>query len=143
MQQPSESQEQIAVVSRCKLEGIFIFSIPNGANLSGSKQRFAEIAKLKAEGLTPGVPDIFVPELFLFIEMKRRDRGTLSQKQKDIHKILRGFGYEVEVCHGAEAAWHEIERRYKAWKQQNCNLLQIVYTSLKKLRQSLISTKNK
>ena len=104
-QQPTEHAEQVAFVARCRRENIFVFSIPNGVNLSDSKQRFAEIEKLKAEGLCVGAPDLFIPQYKLFIEMKRRDGGVVSESQKKVHKILRGLDYKVEVCAGGLNAW--------------------------------------
>ena len=111
--QPSEHAEQVAFVQRCKREGIFVFAIPNGVNLSASKKRFAEIEKLKAEGLVPGMCDLFIPEYKLFIEMKRRDGGVVSESQKKVHKILRGLDYKVEVCRGGLEAWQVVEKERK------------------------------
>lgn len=107
---PTEHAEQVAFVARCRRENIFVFSIPNGVNLSDSKQRFAEIEKLKAEGLVKGIPDLFIPQYKLFIEMKRRDGGVVSESQKKVHKTLRGLGYKVEVCYGGLNAWQAVER---------------------------------
>lgn len=108
--QPSEHAEQVAFVARCRREGIFVFSIPNGVNLSDSKLRFAEIEKLKAEGLVKGIPDLFIPQYKLFIEMKRRDGGVVSESQKKVHKILRELDYKVEVTSGAREAWQVVEK---------------------------------
>ena len=107
---PTEHAEQVAFVARCRRENIFVFSIPNGVNLSDSKQRFAEIEKLKAEGLVKGIPDLFIPQYKLFIEMKRRDGGVVSESQKKVHKILRGLDYKVEVCNGAKQAYDVLNR---------------------------------
>ena len=107
---PSEHAEQVAFVARCRRENIFVFSITNGVNLSDSKQRFAEIEKLKAEGLVKGIPDLFIPQYKLFIEMKRRDGGVVSESQKKVHKILRGLDYKVEVCNGAKQAYDVLIR---------------------------------
>ena len=107
---PTEHAEQVAFVQRCRRENIFVFSIPNGVNISDSKKRFAEIEKLKAEGLVKGIPDLFIPQYKLFIEMKRRDGGVVSESQKKVHKILRGLDYKVEVTNGAKIAWEIVER---------------------------------
>ena len=79
---PLESAEQVAFVQwfRMAYPGVLIFSIPNGAHLAGTiGQRAAQIARLKAEGMTPGVPDIEVPAWNLYVEMKRQRGGRLSQ----------------------------------------------------------------
>ena len=109
IQQPSEHAEQVAFVARCRRENIFVFSIPNGVNLSDSKQRFSQINKLKAEGMTSGIPDLFIPQYKLFIEMKRRDGGVVSESQKKVHCVLRQLDYKVEICAGAAAAWDVIK----------------------------------
>lgn len=85
-----------------------IFAIPNGG------QRNAAVAgKMKAEGVTAGVPDLFIPVASngfhgLWIEMKRSDigkngklinKGTLSDVQKDMMTFLVGQGYAVFVAY--------------------------------------------
>jgi hypothetical protein len=85
-----------------------IFAIPNGGArhvLTGKK--------LKDEGVKPGVPDIFFawPRLGyhgMFIEMKRKKGGRLSESQKFIIDALRSAGYFVVVCKGCEEAQKEI-----------------------------------
>ena len=117
---PTEHAEQVAFVARCRRENIFVFSIPNGVLIEEDEDdkkfskkpkydKYAQINKLKAEGLTSGIPDLFIPQYKLFIEMKRRDGGVVSESQKKVHKILRGLDYKVEVCAGAAAAWDVIK----------------------------------
>lgn len=62
-------------------------------------------AKLKGQGLRPGIPDIDVPIkrgefCGLRIELKRVRGGSVSKDQKRYHGLLRGQGYRVEVCRG-------------------------------------------
>ena len=83
---------------------VFIHSIPNGGRRSG-----AEGAWLKAEGMRPGVPDLFVPEWKLYIEMKKAG-GTVSPAQKAVHKILVRAGYIVVVCYGCDDALEQCRR---------------------------------
>ena len=71
--------------------------------------------KLKAEGVRSGVPDLFLayPTPFahgLFIEMKKRKGGRVSDSQKPFISELNEQGYKAVVCHGAEAAINEIKR---------------------------------
>jgi hypothetical protein len=77
-------------------------------------------AMSKAEGVKPGVPDIFLPvpariSIYnayyhgLYIELKRLKSsrgaaGTTSQVQDEWRDYLTQAGYAVEVCHGWEAA---------------------------------------
>ena len=75
-----------------------LFAIPNGG-----RRDYVAAAKLKAEGVVPGVPDLFfaVPRggwHGLWIEMKNGMAGELSQAQKEMHERLRAQGYRVEVC---------------------------------------------
>ena len=98
---PSEAQEQAAFVQymRLKHPDILIFAIPNG----GSRNK-AEASRMKAGGVVAGIPDLFVPEYKLFIEMKRRKGGSVSQRQKWIMFELRRVGYRCEVCKGSDEA---------------------------------------
>ena len=120
-QQPTEHAEQVAFVARCRRENIFVFSIPNGVLIEDDEDdkkfakkpkydKYAQINKLKAEGMTAGIPDLFIPQYKLFIEMKRRDGGVVSESQKKVHKILRDLGYKVEVTYGAQCAWQAVEK---------------------------------
>ncbi len=75
-----------------------IFAIPNGGKRSASQG-----ARLKAEGVSAGVPDLFIPEWHTFIEMKRLD-GSPAPPQLDWLAYLKTCGYEVFVCRGCEEA---------------------------------------
>jgi hypothetical protein len=89
---------------------LLVFSIPNGAHLSGTPaQRAAQMARLKAEGLRPGVPDLFVPKWRLFIEMKRARGGRLSAEQRQIHADLIADGYTVIIAKGFDDAVAQIK----------------------------------
>jgi hypothetical protein len=107
---PTEDAEQIAVMEWAELQsGKFpqlklLFHIPNG----GSRHP-AEAKKLKAMGVKPGVPDLFLPVpgrkcYGLFIEMKRVKGGTLSENQKEWISALNLQVYIAVVCHGADEA---------------------------------------
>jgi hypothetical protein len=56
------------------------------------------------------VPDLFVPEWALWIEMKRRKGGRLSEEQTDWIAYLQCHGYNCIVAHGAEDAIEQLER---------------------------------
>lgn len=71
-------------------------------------------ARLKAEGVVAGVPDVFLASPRqgfhgLYIEMKRQKGGRLESSQKDIIARLRQAGYRVEVCKGWWEAREAIE----------------------------------
>jgi hypothetical protein len=82
-----------------------VFAIPNG----GYRHK-AVAARMKAEGVEPGIPDIFisVPKNGLsgvYIEMKSKDpKAKLSDAQKAKTMLLRQYGYQVYVCKGADHA---------------------------------------
>ena len=113
----SESTEQIAVVEWFRLQHpkYRLISIPNG-QMIGGRNKFALIKKYKAEGMTPGVSDLFlcVPKNGyggLWIEMKARGKtaSSLSLEQRiwlaDVEKI----GYRAVWAAGFEQAKEIIE----------------------------------
>ena len=84
--------------------GVRIFAIPNGSQRSRTTG-----ARLKAEGVSAGVPDLFVPAWCLWVEMKRAEGGSVSAEQRDWHAYLRSVGHTVLVCRGFSHAREEIE----------------------------------
>lgn len=98
----------------------WIFAIPNG----GSRDKITA-GKLKAEGVTKGVFDLFVPYpkgLYhgLWIEMKKRTGGVVSPDQKKFGKEMCARGYHAVVCYSWEeavdviSAYFEITPEYPA-----------------------------
>jgi len=106
MTTPSEHLEQVRLVSwfRRSYLGVRVFAIPNGGGRSASQG-----ASLKAEGVQAGVPDLFVPEWLLWVEMKREAGGVVSPVQKDWIAYLEGIGHRVIVGRGFEDAKRQIE----------------------------------
>jgi hypothetical protein len=102
---PTEHEEQREVVKwfRQTHRGVRIFAIPNGGQRS-----LATAARLKVEGVSSGVPDLFIPAWRLWVEMKRIKGGVLSAEQKDWIKYLEEVGYCAKVCKGAEDAKEQI-----------------------------------
>jgi hypothetical protein len=103
---PTEHEEQRELVRwfRQTFRDVRIFAIPNG----GSRGR-AQGGRLKAEGVSAGVPDLLVPAWALWIEMKRTQGGSVSPEQRDWHAYLRSIGHTVLVCRGFLQAKEEIE----------------------------------
>lgn len=106
----SEHLEQVEFVAwfRKTYPGVRIFAIPNGGARSG-----AQGMALKSEGVVKGVPDLFIPEWNLWIEMKRATGGVLSPEQKDWIAYLESIGHRCIVGRGFEDAklkldgiWH-------------------------------------
>lgn len=107
---PLEEVEQRNVVIYCTYAGIPVFAIPNG----GSRDR-REAARLTAQGVKPGVPDLFIPRAAgrfhgLFIEMKREKGGKISQHQAEWIALLRREGYAAYACPGFDNARMVIEK---------------------------------
>lgn len=98
---PSEHQEQVGLINwfRVKFNGVLIFAIPNG-----EKRAISVAKRLKAEGVVSGVPDLFIPEWNLWIEMKRVKGGRLLPEQKEIIGYLESIGQKVIVGKGAKHA---------------------------------------
>ena len=114
----SETMEQQGFIRwfRLKYPGVLIFAIPNGG------WRAVTTAKqLKAEGVVPGVPDLFIPSWRLWLEFKRRKGGVVSKDQERVFTHLRRVGYAVLVCRGAEDGSRQVlkfiaDGRDKNWK---------------------------
>jgi len=102
---PTELQEQIGFYewfSR-KFPNTLCFHIPNGGwrDINTAK-------KLKASGVVKGIPDLFIPSLKIFIEMKRVKGGVVSPEQKKIMAYLERVGYKVILARGAADASRQI-----------------------------------
>ena len=82
----------------------FMHAIPNGGYRSKKTA-----CMLKAEGVKSGVPDISLPYPCngyhgLYIELKRRKNGNVSDNQKMWIDYLKSQGYAACVCKGFEEA---------------------------------------
>lgn len=98
---PSEHYEQVRFVAKFRIAypGVRIFAIPNG----GHRGKLTAM-NLKHEGVSRGVPDLFIPEWKLWVEMKRVKGGVVSPDQKDWLQYLDGCGYTTMVCRGSDEA---------------------------------------
>ena len=83
-------------------------AIPNGG-----KRAISVAKKLKAEGVKRGVPDLFIPELKLWVEMKKVKGGSTSKEQKEWILYLNDCGYKAVVCKGFQAAKQYILDNYQ------------------------------
>ena len=94
---PSEHYEQALFVQwfRRTYTTTLIFSIPNGGHRS-----ITTAATLKVEGTVKGIPDLFIPEWRVWVEMKRSKGGVLSPDQKIIIEYLKSIDYQVIVSKG-------------------------------------------
>lgn len=107
----------------------YIFAVPNGADYGGKSQTGA---RMRAEGLKPGVPDMMwpwgperkfyvvankpvYPQKGLWVELKRpgahgKKNGDRGDKQVEWHLWLRSQGWHVVTAYGWKcAAWAFLE----------------------------------
>jgi hypothetical protein len=156
---PSEHSEQVSFVNNIKLfhKEIFMHAIENSlqfvipdwfplrikSHISSLCSKIAE--DRKSAGQVNGVPDLFIPELLLYIEMKRTIGGVVSERQKVIHNILRQKGYSVEVAYGAKMA-SEILLKYKNQPQSTLtdilSLVELQKEQIEQLKRELDQLKN-
>lgn len=111
-----EHAEQVALcrwwslyARRTGIAESLLFAIPNGG-----RRDAVTGARLKAEGVRAGVPDMFlaVPRKNapgLFLELKKRKGGRVSENQKNVHEALSEAGYPVRICRGWDEAKRAIE----------------------------------
>lgn len=107
---PTETQEQQALIqwwdAWCRSRGIdyrLLLAVPNGGF-----RHIATAARLMAEGVRPGVPDLLLAiargnHHGLWIEMKSLT-GRLSGPQIAVQDLLWAQGYRVATCAGADSA---------------------------------------
>lgn len=109
---PTEHEEQRELVRwfRQTFRGVRIFAIPNGG-----ARTLSVASRLKAEGVSSGVPDLCVPAWRLWIEMKRAKGGVVSPEQRDWIAYLEGVNYWCIVGKGAEDA----KTKILAFKEQH------------------------
>lgn len=110
----SESDHQKAFFCWCALnrsrfpELEFCFAIPNG----GKRDKLTA-ARLKAEGVRAGVPDICLPVPVgdfagMYIELKV-GKGTTSTEQNNWHMFLARHSYRVKLCYSWIEAAQAVE----------------------------------
>jgi len=102
---PSEHSEQVGFINwfRAKYPDVLIFAIPNG-----EKRAISVAKRLKAEGVVRGIPDLFIPQWTLWVEMKRVSGGRLSPEQKSMIIYLESVGQTVIIGKGATDASKKI-----------------------------------
>lgn len=92
-----------------------LFAIPNGG-----KRSWLTGARLKAEGVRRGVPDIMLAAAAmdyhgLFIELKT-EKGRLTDNQEAMLIRLDRAGYRAVCCRGYQAAVAELMNYVTAWE---------------------------
>lgn len=95
-------------IFEAKWPGVRILAIPNGG-----WRHPATAKRLRAEGVRPGVPDLFIPSWNVWVEIKRAKGGRVSQAQADWHEYLASIGHAVIVARGAIDGIKQVEEFYK------------------------------
>lgn len=117
---PDESHEQRSIIEwaarmECRWPELrLLHAIPNG----GARDAVTG-ARLKAEGVKKGVPDLCLPVPRggwhgMYIELKRVKGGRLSPEQRQWLRDLTELGYMAVCCTGATAAIGAIEGYLRA-----------------------------
>lgn len=113
-EQPSEHQIQCAVVNWWRLSHRLyglpeysLYAVPN----AGYRNAIAG-ARLKAEGMRRGIPDLFLAAprnklAGLFLELKRHG-NTTTPEQREVIAYLNREGYATAVCWSAAEAQDKI-----------------------------------
>lgn len=106
---PTETYEQIRLVTWLEKMGLKYYAVPNGGLRSMS-----EAIKFKRCGVKAGVPDVCVPFPSgpyhgLYIELKRMKGGSVSEVQKDWIRYLNSVGYHAVVAKGFDEAKNIVE----------------------------------
>lgn len=111
---PTEDQEQAALMAWAQMqtaarpELALLHHIPNGGARNARTG-----ARLKAQGVKKGVPDLCLPVPCggyhgLYIELKRVSGGHVSAEQAEMLNALAAYGYKARICRGAEEAINTI-----------------------------------
>lgn len=99
----SKEQQKLVLKLNWLYPDLIFFAIPNGGFRKKSEAR-----RLKLEGATPGVPDLFIAQSNknyngLFIEMKI-ETGKVSKAQQEMHVRLQKKGFKVVIAYSADEA---------------------------------------
>lgn len=109
---PSEEREQFVVVQWLEIKRLTFIHVPN----EGKRSRLAG-AKLKAQGLKTGFPDLLIFDIppkrpgyrGVAIEMKRIEGSKTPKEQQEWLAKLREHGWFAMVCKGADKAIKALE----------------------------------
>lgn len=102
-QVPFEDDEHIAFVQWIEYQHptIDVIHVANGELRDSNRQRAVmRGAKLKRMGVKKGVWDLFMPDVFLWVEMKRQKGGSLTPEQKEFRNSREKAGYVCLVANG-------------------------------------------
>ena len=106
----TEHIEQVKFVKwfRMQYPKVVVFAIPNG----GARHPIVA-KKMKAEGVLRGVPDLFIPQWKLWIEMKKDKTQKPTQAQLEMMDYLELHSYTTMVAFGCDDAISKIKRFFE------------------------------
>lgn len=111
---PTERQEQVRVAKLLDQLGLLWCHVPNEGHGRRGKEGAIRGARLRAEGLKSGVPDVLIFDknsrpgsVGLAIELKRQKGGRVSEDQKRWLEELEKRGWVCKVCKGFDEV-HQI-----------------------------------
>lgn len=117
---PTEYQEQVKLAEYLDMKGYVWCHVPNGGNRNAVTG-----AKLKRQGVKPGVPDVLIfdsPDINhrgIAIELKRKKGGRVRETQLEWLKDLSDRGWISKVTYGADEAIEFLEGleagKYDSW----------------------------
>ena len=89
-----EDSIQRMVVNYLRINGVFVFAVPNG----GTRRNAKEGHNLKLSGVTAGVSDLIIllPKRVVFVEMKTKE-GRQTESQKAFETKVKKLGFEYYV----------------------------------------------
>ena len=106
---PIEYDEQVKLAEYLDMKGYCWCHVPNGGN-----RNVVTGAKLKKQGVKPGVPDVLIFDSpGIAIELKRKKGGRLRKSQKEWLRKLAARNWITNVCHGADEAIDWLEELFK------------------------------
>ena len=113
---PSEHSEQVRLARYLDSLGVLWCAVPNSGHGAHGRQGAIRGARMRAEGLKAGVPDILVFDKppgegearptcsGVAIELKRVKGGRVSEEQRRWLKDLSARGWVTRVCNGFDEA---------------------------------------
>lgn len=98
---PLEHEEQKNFVKwfRMQYPKVRIFAVPNAAARDHNAASY-----MRAEGLSAGCPDLWIPEWCMTVEMKRLKGSVTSEEQISWRDYLLSIGWQAHICNGFEEA---------------------------------------
>lgn len=119
---PTESDEAACLIQWAQMRRFrghrlsdYLIHIPNGAVLAGdAREKAIQMARMKRQGFRVGTFDYLLaipvePYPGLWIELKRRVLGIVSDEQKRFKSSMEAMGWATAICKGWDQAKEMIE----------------------------------